>query len=246
MPKLRVVRDGALPPPRNMAIDEAALLCGPPATLRLYSWAPAGLSLGYFQAAAPFLELPGDHVIVRRLTGGGAIYHDQELTFSLTADAELLGSSVVESYERVHGAVVRALAEIGVDTRMLPHGGTCTARARPAECWCFAQPGGLDLVTTTGAKIVGSAQRRLRHPRPRVLHHGSIPLRTPPAPACGAIADCVEPDTALAPLRDALVDQLARALRLTPRVDQWTERELRCADQLEVTRYTDTAFVCRR
>ena len=118
MKLLRVIRHGQLHPCRNMALDEALLQTPGPPTLRLYGWSPPGLSLGYFQAASDFEAVPGDHVVVRRITGGGAIYHADEITFALTADANVLPGNVPASYELIHNAVATALERIGVATVM--------------------------------------------------------------------------------------------------------------------------------
>lgn len=218
---LRVLDSGAGAPEFNMALDDLLLARPGPPTLRLYSWQPFGLSLGWFQPLEPFLNVPGEHRIVRRRTGGGAIYHGDELTFALTLDAVDLPVDIGASYDLIHGAVQRALARVGVETRLLPHaaGGF---HARPRELWCFAEPGAHDLVSARdGRKLVGSAQRRVRAPHARILHHGSIVLRTPPAtPFCAAVADFVDPERARAPLAAALVDELARALGLVARAPE--------------------------
>ena len=109
-----------------MGMDEALLVVGhPQATLRLYRWQPAGLSIGYFQSSSDFSNVNGDHVLVRRLTGGGAILHDDELTFSLALDARCLPTGIPESYDLIHGAVREALAEVGVSSDF-PGSGTGT------------------------------------------------------------------------------------------------------------------------
>ncbi len=214
-PVLRVLDSGAGAPEFNMALDDLLLAHPGPPTLRLYAWQPFGLSLGWFQPLEPFLGVPGEHRIVRRRTGGGAIYHGDELTFALTLDARDLPSDIGASYDLIHGAVQRALAQVGVATQLLPNaaGGL---HARPRELWCFAEPGAHDLVSARdGRKLVGSAQRRVRAPHARVLHHGSIVLRTPPAtPFCAAVADYVDPARARDPLAAALIAELARALGL--------------------------------
>ena len=101
---------------RNMAVDEALLLDGSQGepVLRLYSFGPPALSLGYFQR---FDDVPAaarlPHV-VRRMTGGGAIHHAEELTFSIAAPADhpIYCGEVSGSYERVHAAIASALAPV--------------------------------------------------------------------------------------------------------------------------------------
>ncbi len=84
---IRVIQDGTLDGPTNMARDEALMTrvgrSESPPTLRLYQWDPPTISLGYFQSYADYESLPapaGTLSVVRRLTGGGAILHDLELT----------------------------------------------------------------------------------------------------------------------------------------------------------------------
>lgn len=190
-----------------MALDEAMLAGDAPFAVRIYRWAPAGLSLGRFQDPADFASVPGTHRIVRRVTGGGAIYHDRELTFALAYDAQVLPLDLDESYRVVHLAIRGVLAEFGVRTELVTNGKG--ASARPAELWCFATPGRNDLVTPEGRKIVGSAQRRIRLPRPRVLHHGSLVLETPgQTPFCGAVAE----QAPVAELEEPLARRLGEVL----------------------------------
>lgn len=203
-----------------MALDEALLRSDGPPTLRLYGWSPPGLSLGWFQPLQPFLGVAGPHHIVRRRTGGGAIYHADEITFSLALDAVSLPADIASSYVLLHRAVQRALARIGVEVVLVDGAAAmgCGMHARPSHAWCFAVAGPHDLILAKNhKKIVGSAQRRLRQPHARVLHHGSIVLRAPAAtPFCGAVADVIEPTGAAAALRQALTAEISVALGLRP------------------------------
>jgi lipoate-protein ligase A len=226
---LRVILSGAGDPWFNMAADEALLCsdCGP--TLRLYRWHPPALSLGYFQPAA---LAPADaHPVVRRLTGGGAIFHDDEITFALALPAPYAEAELAASYRAVHEAAARALRAVGVPAEPAPAG---PAKPRGGEGWCFASPAAPDLVVTgTGRKILGSAQRRVRRPRPRVLHHGSLVL-SPPAhgPACASVADHVDPRAVEERLLASLAAELAAALGLAPVAGELTADEAAAAAAL--------------
>ena len=176
----------------NMAIDERSLRhVDAQPRLRFYRWSPHAVSLGRFQD--PVDRSLQEHrssgvTVVSRITGGGAIWHGDEQTFSLTCDAAQLPPTAVETTVLVHDVLVAALADIGVRAERL------TAACPPGRCrsfWCFEKPGQHDIVLSdSGRKLVGSAQRRIRRPAERVLLHGSIPITRPPEPSsCGALAD---------------------------------------------------------
>jgi len=211
----RVRIDGTGTPESIMATDAAMLAAQEAWIVRLYGWAPHGLSLGRFQRPEDFTDVSGDHRIVRRITGGGAIYHAREITFALAYDADLMRVSLDESYKIVHLVVRDVLAGFGVRTELVTEGKGCSAR--PHDRWCFATPGRNDLVTPRGHKIVGSAQRRIRTPRDRVLHHGSLVLETPAqTPFCGAVAEQASVDTVEPVLTRRLATALAALFAATP------------------------------
>jgi lipoate-protein ligase A len=160
-------------PSFNMGLDEALLeRADAPPTLRLYTWSPDTLSLGYFQ---PLESVPGRErarALVRRITGGGAIHHVRELTFSIATalDHPIYRGPIADSYVRVHAAIADALRGAGVDA--VPRGDRALASDRPDTGMCFHTSTPLDLAWDD-RKGVGSAQRR-KHGR--VVHHGSIKI----------------------------------------------------------------------
>jgi lipoate-protein ligase A len=175
----RLIIDGPLDAATNMARDESLLESvgrgESPPTLRFYQWSPAAISLGYFQEFSEFKSLAppaGNLDVVRRQTGGGAILHDLELTYSLTVpvDHPFVKGNASRMYETVHDAATALLRELGVPVERGPvQGGGCSQRG---PFFCFERHGPIDLLAD-GRKIMGSAQRRTAS---AVLQHGSLIL----------------------------------------------------------------------
>ena len=168
-----------MPGADNMARDEALLVrvgqgASPP-TVRFYQWDPPTISLGYFQKYAEYAQLPppaGELAVVRRQTGGGAILHDRELTYSIVVPQGhmLLAGGPNCLYQLAHQGLIEALAEAHQAPR--PCGFTDDSGPARGPFFCFARRHRLDVVVGE-QKLVGSAQRRTRE---AVLQHGSIVL----------------------------------------------------------------------
>jgi lipoyl(octanoyl) transferase len=170
------------PPARgawNMAVDEAILEAvgrsEALATLRLYAWDPPCLSLGYAQPFAD-VDLPRLHArgweVVRRPTGGRAVLHTDELTYSVIVPPSepRLAGGVLASYNRLAQALVEALHLLVLPVEINAHAATpATQNPNPV---CFEVPS-TDEITVGGKKLVGSAQARRKE---GVLQHGSLPL----------------------------------------------------------------------
>lgn len=177
---IRVIRDDPSDGPTNMARDELLLQRigrgESPPTLRLYGWSTPTVSLGYFQRYRHFEELPppaGALPVVRRLTGGGAILHDLELTYSLTLPVShaLTSPPIARLYTAVHDAVVEAVAGWKIDAR--PSGRPNRGGGSKGPFFCFARRYEVDVLIGPD-KLAGSAQRRTSR---SVLQHGSIILQ---------------------------------------------------------------------
>ena len=176
----RLIRNKPARGPWNMAVDEAILeACGQgdvPPTLRLYAWEPACLSLGYAQPAADVdyerLETHGWD-IVRRPTGGRAILHTDELTYAVIGphSEPRLAGSVLESYQRLSEALLKALHLMGIPAQAQEKPAIPTG-SDPKGPVCFEVPSNYE-ITVNGKKLIGSAQARRRQ---GVLQHGSLPL----------------------------------------------------------------------
>ncbi len=164
----------------NMALDEALLNNVAEKkslpTLRFYSWEPACLSLGYAQ---PVQEIDQERLeqkgwdLVRRPTGGRAILHIDELTYSITAplDHSLVEGGVLESYRRISTALSRSLLLLGANVNADKEYGNLS-NAEKSKAVCFEVPSNYE-ITSGGKKLIGSAQARRYG---GVLQHGSLPL----------------------------------------------------------------------
>jgi len=166
--------------PLNMAIDEALLEAveagEAPPTLRLYAWEPPCLSLGVAQPAADVdlaaLRRAGWD-LVRRPTGGRAILHTDEMTYSIVAgiDEPLVAGGILPSYRRMSRGLLAALAELGLATRATKgEGHDPGPSGNPV---CFENPGAYE-ITAGERKLIGSAQVRRKR---GVLQHGTLPLK---------------------------------------------------------------------
>jgi lipoate-protein ligase A len=175
----RLIVDSSARGAWNMAVDESLLehvgRGESLPTLRLYAWEPACLSLGYAQ---PFADVDStrlqDHgwEVVRRPTGGRAILHTDELTYSITAplDEPRVAGTVLESYNRLAQALLTAVKLLDVPVEIKEHSvGQNNQQQGPV---CFEVPSAYE-ITVNGKKLIGSAQARRKE---GVLQHGTLPL----------------------------------------------------------------------
>ena len=147
--------------PTQMAIDEAIAMArlryNTPNTIRLYRWKPSAVSIGYFQSLEKEVNLDACRKfgvdVIRRITGGGAVYHDYngEITYSFVVpeSERCVPSDILESYQVICGAIVNGLRYLGVDSEFKP----------------------VNDIVAGGKKISGNAQTR-RHGV--ILQHGTI------------------------------------------------------------------------
>jgi lipoate-protein ligase A len=166
----------------NMAVDEAILELHAaergPSTLRFYTWSPPALSLGYGQPIDSHLDpercqsLGID--VVRRPTGGLAVLHDHEVTYSIviSADDPRATTGVLASYLTISQALIRGLAYLGISAELLPLRRGNLLPSKSASPVCFAVPSSYE-VAVRGRKIIGSAQRRAHG---AIMQHGSVPI----------------------------------------------------------------------
>ncbi len=207
----------------NMAIDEAVWLGrrarSSPPTLRFFAWEPPAISLGYGQPLDRHVDLAACHRfgvgVVRRLTGGSAIYHDgpeRELTYSVVAAAEDIGGGardLLHSYQWIGRALATGLRALGAPVEMVG-----AARGdEPTPAFCFARTGSCE-IELHGRKLVGSAQRRYGQ---TFLQHGSILLGVDAARLAAVFPTTADPLATLTTLEAALghrpkFDDVAAAL----------------------------------
>ncbi|MFD1032676.1 lipoate--protein ligase family protein [Metaplanococcus flavidus] len=172
------IDSGSGTPAFNMAMDEALLNWHSrgdiPPVLRFYSWSPAGISVGFFQKVKDNIDIENAEKygipLVRRQTGGKAVFHDQELTYSiLISEAHpVMPKTVKEAYLILSKGLIEGYRFLGVEAE-LAH----PVRKRLSRsAVCFEEPSWYEL-TVKGKKAAGSAQTRKKGV---ILQHGSIPL----------------------------------------------------------------------
>lgn len=213
----RIIFTGANDAFFNMAVDEA-LLCScqngwSPPVLRLYLWNPPAVSLGYSQSAHKAVDLgrckERGIQVVRRITGGRAVLHEDEITYSLCAsleDSTQLGQDTLRTYQKISMALLESLRLLGVEGEWVkPLSKRDLPSLHPGPCKpCFASSSRYE-VTVGGRKLIGSAQRRFSLPsaegrRCSFIQHGSIPT----GKGEHSLAELLPGDVAVEKMRRAL------------------------------------------
>src|SRR6266487_1827568 len=164
----------------NMAIDDALLGYATVPSIRFYRWQSPALSFGYFGRFADVASYAHGRNLVRRWTGGGIVFHGDDLTYSIVIPANdpAFSESSMLIYEKIHCALRSALAANGGGAELAAMGrDAALQRPRTAQLAvltnvCFANPVRAD-VMVNGRKVAGAAQRRTRG---GLLHQGSIQL----------------------------------------------------------------------
>lgn len=251
----RLIDTGPLGGPENMAFDEALLRsfdqCSKP-ILRLYGWNPPAISLGRFQKAGEVLDTDycsaNGTGVVRRITGGGVIYHADELTYSIICAPEQIPetNSIKDSFRVLTGFLLRFYRDLGLDACYAADVSCAGEKLGERTPFCFAGKETYDILVN-GRKIGGNAQRRLKQV---IFQHGSIPVldRVAEGVSCMRhrpenlegrvtclVAEGVMPDTEYlkSVLKRAFCSNLDTILRETGPVG----REIRLADRLLREKY---------
>ncbi len=256
------------PGPLALATDEALLRAvaagDAPPTLRLYTWASPTLTLGRGQpaAAADAAALAHDGVaVLRRPTGGTAVYHDEtEVTYTVVthSDEPRISGSIAESYAGVSAALLHALRSIGLENgEAAAHPCNSVESVETRSPVCFIAPSAYE-ITVGGRKLVGSAQMRVRG---GILQHGSIYLSgdvaricaylsAPPAPAyvharALTLAEALGRVVAWDELAQAVVAGFSTVLALDLQPGALSHYEAQTAESLLHEKYANIAWTRR-
>lgn len=231
----------------NMAVDEALLLSAPrfgPA-LRFYQWDEPTLSLGYFQSAADRRQhsASANCPLVRRSTGGGAILHDLELTYSFVRPADARDKSCTQAlYYAFHETLIQVLAEQDIQAALATNDGLVQpGKEEPFLCF---QRRAVGDVLLGGAKICGSAQRRHRD---AILQHGSVLLASSVfAPELPGFAELTGVRFSAEELAEKWVARLKSRLGLDFQTGSLSHYESGVAERLAQDRFGEDAWSSRR
>jgi len=240
----------------NMAVDEALLMSFDPhhsaPVLRTYGWQPPALSLGRFQDAAEVLDLERcrhDAVdIVRRVSGGGTIYHADELTYSIVCTQAQIppAVSVKDSFRVLTGFLVDFYRSLGLNSCYAVDVAPGHASLGERTAFCFAGRESFDILIDS-RKIGGNAQRRHKNV---IFQHGSIPVmnrahhglqymkdRSPGhAESSVSLSDCGV-STDFSALKTMLVEAFRRHMGADIGVESLSTDERRMSEELLAAKY---------
>jgi lipoyl(octanoyl) transferase len=214
----RLVPFHRYPPRENMAIDEAIFRevqrSGGPPTIRLYGWLTPAVSIGYFQHADGEIDLPacrkGGVTVVRRPTGGKAVYHDDDLTYAVIAreNTSLFPPTILETYQVISRCLVQGLHNLGLEAILSAAGRASGEGALAASCFFVSS---LHELLVQGRKICGSAQMRSQGV---FLQQGSLLMSFDPEKTCRVTLSHGEPR---ARRRQALQEKVTSLYEHLPR-----------------------------
>ena len=248
-------------PAENMAIDQALLESVQPHSrpvLRMYTWSEPTLSLGYFQKIGDRRNHAEstDLRCIRRSTGGGAIVHHHELTYSMVMPMTGISprpnqiGPQFDLYRQTHRAIVQLLSEFGVRAapfRMTPR--TSATRQVPKTgdstepFLCFQRRTEEDLIVC-GYKVLGSAQRKTRH---AILQHGSLLLRTSPwAPQLPGIWELTSNQVPMRELAERLGVIMGNEFSIDWLSDEISPAEHQRASAIQAERFAAQRWLSRR
>lgn len=231
----------------NMAIDQSLLQqvdrTGVP-VLRIYLWREPTLSLGYFQRFQDCRQhREGDGVVcVRRATGGGAILHHHELTYSIVMPIRSADTQArLALYRQMHDVFIRALSSWGI--RLDRHADVVGRLGEERAFLCFQRRTEDDLVLA-GYKVLGSAQRRTRH---CVLQHGSLLIQASPhAPQLPGIVDLTSQAVSTEEIASHLVETTTSVTGIAWKSVSVESVDRSAVDAIVRDRFGNPDWLCRR
>ena len=258
----------------NMATDEAIMSSYAaklvPPTIRFYGWQPAAVSIGYFQHGEREINFAACREqgidVVRRLTGGRAVLHAQELTYSIIVGEDYpdMPMTITASYRYLSHGLLLGLAKLGLTAEMTkPQSAYAHKIPQPTSAACFDAPSHYEL-TVNRKKIIGSAQVR-KHGV--ILQHGSILLAFSAEQLAGILqANSEEKDKTCSMLKNRVMDLqtalnrnvtwdearlameagFAEALGIELAEGELTALEKETAGELSVTKYAQDAWTLKR
>lgn len=215
-------------------------------TLRFYGWAQPTLSLGYFQSinqrkqhAESLLE-----PCVRRATGGGALMHHHELTYSLIMPQSIGTTGPrLDLYEQIHTSLISALRDCGVRVTAFHQSDQSQCEWRCDAFLCFQRRTAEDLVLN-GYKVVGSAQRKSRS---SLLQHGSLLLNASEfAPELPGLNDLVSSSVEIPEIIEAITARLSQDLEVNWKVSDFSQEEKERAEAVNAERFLLDRWLHRR
>ncbi len=245
--------DSPAPGAWNMAVDETLLEAAAAegqCTLRFYQWAEPTLSLGYFQSSADRRLHPSSAgcAMVRRQSGGGAILHDRELTYSLAVpEGHPLAVNRLQTYRVVHDALIESLANWGIAAILAgdadPDLPATVKEHKPRPFLCFHRRSPGDILFR-GVKVTGSAQRRTHG---AVLQHGSVLLaRSAAAPELDGLKELSGGVILVEELIQAWLERLSGTLGIQWRQGSLSKTLRRQAGKLAAEKYGSAAWTNAR
>jgi lipoate-protein ligase A len=244
-----------LPCYENMAIDEYLIKYYEKTkrpVLRFYGWAPASISIGKYQNAMNDINIEvctdDDMTIVRRMTGGGAILHDEELTYSIVCseeDIDCKNLPVKQTFEKLNAFILNMYKELGLKAAYAKDSGKKVKFSEPVP-FCFSCNEEYDILIK-GKKLGGNAQNRKKD---IIFQHGSIPFENGRDKASRYFIKKINFDN-YTTLREALkkkitVDEAAkklegafkRTLKVRLKEEKLNDREKEAVDKFVIEKYS--------
>lgn len=249
----RILQTGCNTAYFNMGLDEAILESVADSsaipTLRLYCWKPAAISLGYFQGIADEVDIAACERqgidIVRRITGGGAVFHDAEVTYSIVIPEghPLAPATILDSYSAICSGIIAGLEGLGIEAEFAP----------------------INDIVSGGKKVSGNAQTRKKG---CLLQHGTVLLKVdvdkmfgilnvPKEKALGkmisdvkarvtSLSDILRREISFEEASEAMRAGFVRALGLDPREETPAPEEVAKAKELAAEKFSTREWIYRR